>query len=146
MRILFGMAAILLAVFGLYRFMHSGAPSPGEVEPLVRSFLEESCNGEVEITQLDSIRVGDYAQQFGGWPVYANHEETCVEHDDSKPYKNTMTTTHDSGHDADRNVAVAFARRTASGHLELYTPELFQSAQRDMQKMLDHAFDNAKVN
>jgi hypothetical protein len=140
------LVAIPLAAFGLYRLAHSGAPSPQQVEPLVRSYLERSCPGGAEVSQLDGVRVGEYSQQFGGWPVYANHVETCVQHDPSKPYDNTTTLTHEAGHDADQNVAVAFAHRTMSGRLELYTPELFQQAQREMQQTLQHAFDNVKVN
>lgn len=140
------LVAIPLAAFGLYRFAHSGAPSAQQVEPLVRSYLERSCAGTVDVSQLDSVRVGEYSQQFGGWPVYANHVESCLEHDHSKPYENTTTVTHENGHDADRNVAVAFVRRSMSGRLELYTPELFQQAEREMQQTLQHAFDNVKVN
>lgn len=146
MRAGFWFLAIPLAVFGLYRFAHSGAPTPQQLEPLVRSYLESSCGGAVQISQLDQVSAGEYSEQFGGWPVYANHEEACVEHDSSKPYANTTTTTYDGSHDVERKVAVAFVRRSLSGRLELYTPALFQAAQREMQQTLQHALDNVKVN
>jgi hypothetical protein len=147
MRAGFWFIAVPLAVFGIYRFAHSGAPNPAQLEPLVRSYLESSCpGGTANVSQLDDISVGEYAEQFGGWPVYANHVESCVEHDASKPYANTSTTIYRGGQDADRKVAVAFVRRRLSGRLELYTPELFQAAQREMQQSMQHAFDNVKVN
>jgi hypothetical protein len=129
--------AIVVVVFGLYHFMHSGAPSTRAVEPVLRSYLESRCGGEVDIGQLDSIRVGAYSEQLGGWPVYANHTETCVQ--------NSMKTTYDGGHDADNNVAVAMVRRTASGRLEMFTPGFVQDAGREMQQMLNHAFDSAQT-
>lgn len=137
------LAAIVLAVFGIYHFAHFGAPSARQVEPLLRSYLVNSCKGEAEITQLDSIRVGAYVEQAHGWPVYANHVEDCVVHG---AYESTNTTTYDGGHDADRGVAVAFVRRSWSGRLELYIPDFYADAQRQMQQMMQHAFDNIKTN
>lgn len=146
MRVVLWLAVILLAGFGVYRFAHSGTPSAADVEPLLRSYLESQCTGASDVSQLDDIRVGEYSQQLGGWPVYANHVETCTDHDSSKPYQNSTHETYQGAHDADHNVAVAMVRRSASGRLEMYQPELFQAAQREMQQMLDHAFDNAKTN
>jgi hypothetical protein len=146
MRIGLWLIGICLAVFCAYRFVHSGAPSAGEVEPVLRSYLESRCVGELDISQLEDIRVGEYSGQLCGWPVYANHVETCVVHDGSTPYESTMRTTDEGGHDADRNVAVAMVRRTASGRLEMYTPGFVQAAGREMQQMLDHALDNTKTN
>jgi hypothetical protein len=133
---------IVLAVFGLYHFMHSGTPTVPEVEPVLRSYLVGQCDGDSEISQLDSIRVGQYSSPLGGWPVYANHVETCA----TSNSNGTMRSTYDGGHDGDRNVAVAMVRRTATGHLEMFTPAYVQAAGRDMRHMLDHAFDNAKTN
>jgi hypothetical protein len=138
-------AAIIVA-FGLYHFLRSGTPGAREVEPVLRSYIENQCNGEIDIAELDDIRVGDYSEQLGGWPVYANHVETCVGHDASKPYGNTTKTTYDGGHDADRNVAVAMVRRDTSGRLEMYSPAFVQDAGRQAQQLLDQAFDSAKTN
>lgn len=146
MRAGFWLLAIPLAALGLYRYAHSGAPNPRQLEPLVRGYLQSTCTGTLEVSQLDDISVGEYSEQFGGWPVYANHVESCVEHDSSKPYANTTTIVDQNGHDADRKVAVAFVRRTMTGRLELYTPQLFRAAQREMQQTLQHALDNVKVN
>jgi hypothetical protein len=38
-----------------------------------------------------------------------------------------------------------FARRTAAGNIELYTPAMFQSAQRDMKLSFQKALDNTQV-
>lgn len=132
------LVAILITIFGLYRFIHSRAPSATAVEPVLRSYLESQCTGEIDVSQLDDVRVGAYSEQLAGWPVYANHVETCTE--------DGRRQTYEGGHDADRNVAVAMVRRSASGRLEMYQPEFVQAAGREMQQMLDHAFDNAKTN
>ena len=145
MRTAFWLLAVPLAGFGLWHFAHSHSPSAGALEPLVRGYLAHSCNGDLDIKQLDSIRVGAYSEQFGGWPVYANHVEVCAVHH-SSPYAFTAKTTNESSHDADHDVAIAFARRTWSGRVELYTPELFEAGERQMQQALDHAFDHVKVN
>lgn len=142
MRPILWLCAIVVAVFGIYHVTHSGAPSAQQVEPLLRSYLVRNCQGDAEITQLDSIRVGDYAAQLHGWPVYANHVETC----DSSSTTGSTTMTYDGGHDADKNVAVAFIRRSWSGRLELYTPGFYQARERQMQQMMQHAFDNIKSN
>lgn len=134
--------AIVAVVFGLYHFMHSGAPTTREVEPVLRSFLVSQCNGDSEISQLDSIRVGPYSQPLGGWPVYADHVETCA----TSNGNGTMRSTYDGSHDGDRNVAAAMVRRTATGRLEMFTPGYVQAAGQEMQQMLNHAFDNAKTN
>ena len=148
MRGIVWLAAIALAVFGIYHLAHSRPPSAQQVEPLLRTFMkrsyrETSCRGQAAIKQLDGIRVGAYVEQFHGWPVYANHVEECVVHG---WYGSTMRTTYDGSHDADRNVAIAFVRRSWSGHLEVYTPEFFQAAQQQMQQMMQHAFDNPQTN
>lgn len=146
MRTGFWILAIPLVAFGVYRYLHSGAPTAEQVEPLVHRYLESSCAGSAQLRQLDGIRVGAYSAQFGGWPVFANHVEACVEHDRSRPYDNTTTTIHEGGQDADREVAVAFVRRRVTGRLELYIPELFQQAAQQMQQTMQHAFDNVTVN
>ena len=136
---------VLAGALGLWRFAHSGAPSPQQLEPMVRAWLEAECTGTLDIRQLDGIRVGEYSEQMGGWPVFANHIEACVTHDRSLPYQNRTQVIHQNGQDSDQAVAVAFARRTASGRIELYTPEIFKQGEREMQHALDHAFDNVKV-
>ena len=47
--------------------------------------------------------------------------------------------------DARRGVAVAFARKTSSGAVELFVPEIFQQGQQQMQQAFQSAFDNMKV-
>jgi hypothetical protein len=136
------LVAIVVVVFGLYHFMHSGAPTVGEVEPALRSYFASQCNGDSEVSQLDSIRVGEYSQPLGGWPVYANHVETCA----TSNGNGTMRSTYDGSHDGDRNVAVAMVRRTATGRVEIFTPGYVQAAGRQMQQMMDHALDGARTN
>jgi hypothetical protein len=146
MRIGVGLAAFALGAFAVWHFVHSGAPSAPQVEPLLRSYLESSsrCGGTVDL-QVDNVSIGPYLSQMGGWPVYADHVEEC--HGKVTGFDNSsLTTTYDGSHDAEKKVAAAFVRRTMSGRLELYVPEVFQSAQREMQQTMQHAFDNVKVN
>jgi hypothetical protein len=147
MRIGFWSAAIALAGIGIWHFAHSRAPSAAEVEPLLRSYLESKpdCAGTLTVKQLDSVALGPYMKEMGGWPIYANHQEVChVEQ--SSSYHSSSTTTFDSSDDATRQVAAAFARRTASGRIELYVPEIFQTGQRQMQESLQKAVNGLKVN
>lgn len=146
MRMGVGLAAFALGAFAVWHFAHSSAPSAAQVEPLLRDYLESNgnCGGSVDV-QLDKVSIGPYASQMGGWPVYANHVEEC--HGKVPGYENSsLTTTYDGSHDADKKVAAAFVRRTATGRLEMYTPEIFQSAQREMQQALQKGLDNMKVN
>jgi hypothetical protein len=148
MRVGFWLVALPLAGFGLWHWTHSGAPNLRQIEPLLRSYLESqhNCSGTLDIKQLDEISVGAYVQQMGGWPVYANHVEVCRAHDLSASYQSTVTTTYDGSHDADNKVAAVFARRTASGGVELFVPEIFQAGQRQMQEQLQKGLDSIKFN
>jgi hypothetical protein len=147
MRIGIWSAAIALAGFGIWHFTHARAPSAAEVEPLLRSYLEskQDCAGTLTVKQLDSVAVGAYMKDMGGWPIYANHKEEChVEQSGS--YHLTSTTTYDGSDDAASQVAAAFARRTATGGIELYVPGIFEAGQRQMQEALQKAADSVKVN
>lgn len=147
MRFGFWTAAVALAGFGFWHFAHSRAPSAADVEPLLRGYLESThdCTGTLTVNQLDSVAVGAYVSEMGGWPVYANHKEVC-QVEQSGAYHSTSTTTYDGSDDAARQVAAAFARRTATGRIELYVPDIFQAGQRQAQEALQKAVDSIKVN
>ena len=140
---------VLVAVGGLvaWHFLHSRPPTAAQVEPLLRSYLANAhnCSGTLVIKQLDSVSVGEYVDQMGGWPVYANHVEECRDTLGTS-YHSSVTTTYDGRQDAERNVAAAFARRTATGRVELYVPAVFQAGQREMQQALQKSLDSIKVN
>ena len=57
-----------------------------------------------------------------------------------------MRTTYGHSHDADRDVAIAFVRRSWFGHLAVYTKQFFPATQRRVQQMVQRAVDNAKTN
>ena len=65
------------------------------------------------------------------------HVETC--HEGGK------STTYDGSKDAEHKIAAVFARRTATGSIELYTPAIFQSAQRDMKLSFQKAMDSIQT-
>jgi len=139
MRAAFIVGAVGLVGFGLWYHHRHAEPSAAQVEPLVRDYLEqEPCaQGTLIVRQLDSISVGRYVDQFGGWPIYANHVEECRE--------GASSFTNDSSHDAERQVAVAFARRSSTGRLELFVPELFAQGQRAMSDAFQKAFDSVQI-
>ena len=141
-----GLAAFALGAFAVWHYAHPSSPSAAQVEPLLRTYLESTshCGGTIDI-QLDNVSIGPYTSQMGGWPVYANHVEEC--HAKVAGFDNSsLTTTYDGSHDAEKKVAAAFVRRSTSGQLELYVPEIYQGAQREMQQTLEHAVDSVKVN
>jgi hypothetical protein len=140
MRVSYWLIAVAAAAFGVWHYRSTSAPSVPQIEPLLKGYLVSdasvSCSGTMTLERLDSISIGEFSSQTGGWPVYAAHVETC--HHDSS------STTFDGSKDAERRVAAAFARRTAAGSVELYTPELFQNAQRDMQRTFRKALDSVQ--
>lgn len=129
--------AIAAVAVGVWRFRADAGPTVRQIEPLLENFLKSGCRGTLVLERLDSVAVGAFSSQTGGWPIYAAHVETCRE--------GGQSTTYDGSKDAERKIAAVFARRTAAGGIELYTPEIFQSAQRDMQRSLQTAFDGIQT-
>jgi hypothetical protein len=124
---------VVLAYFGYRHFQEPARPTVSDVETMLASYLE-SAKGNCSVSHLSDVSVGDFSSQFGGWPVYASHEEVCQDGDTSTTY---------SGLDhADKQVAAAFVRRSASGSIELFVPQFFQDAQQQLQG----ALDSAKIN
>jgi hypothetical protein len=110
-----------------------------------RDFLG-SGNGQCTVDHLSDVSVGKYAEQMGGWPVYASHAESCHQSSTSTATGTIDTsTTNVRLDDARKGVAVAFARRTSSGAVELFVPAIFQQGQQQMQQAFQSAFDNMKV-
>lgn len=135
-----------VALFGFWHFRSRATPSAQDVEPALRAYLTRTltskCSGSMTFEQLDNLSVGDYAPESGGWPVYADHAETCHEHFGVT----TSTTTYDGRGDAERHVAVAFVRRTVTGHVEVFLPDIFQAGERQMQQSLQKAVDGLQIN
>src|SRR5437879_7941970 len=120
------LVAIVAVAFVHYR--SHAAPSAREVESALRVYLSspksQNCSGSMTLEQLDEVRVGEYAEQFGGWPVYAAHRETCHEENRSSGYSSRYSQTFDGRRDGERNVAVAFVRRSVTGQVEVFVPGL----------------------
>lgn len=78
---------IAVAVCGALYFIYQkfsgpqGAPTVAQITPVVRSFIENKkssyCAGPYEIQHLSDITVGEYTEIFKGYPIYANHLESC---------------------------------------------------------------------
>src|SRR5438270_8676942 len=72
------LVAIVAVAFVHYR--SHAAPSAREVESALRVYLSspesQNCSGSMTLEQLDEVRVGEYAEQLGGWPVYAAHRRS----------------------------------------------------------------------
>ena len=119
-----------IAYFAYGRFSASDKPTPGVVEPLLANYLAVG-KGSCRVSHLADISIGDFSRQFGGWPVYAAHEETCQDGNTSSTYLGLD--------DAKKQVAAAYARRNAAGDIELFVPQFFQDAQQQLQGALDSA-------
>jgi hypothetical protein len=133
--------AIAAVVFGIWHFRSNSQPSVRQIEPLLKNYLESGassgCSGTLVLEQLDSVSVGTFNSQMGGWPIYAAHVETC--------HAGGNSVTYDGSKDAEHKVAAVFARRAADGSIELFTPAIFQSAQREMQQTFQKAFDSIQT-
>ncbi len=130
--------AVAAVIFGVWHFRSNGQPSVQQIEPLLKDFLKSGdCSGTLVLERLDSVSIGTFSRQMGGWPIYAAHVETC--HEGGK------STTYDGSKDAEHKIAAVFARRGIFGNLELFTPAIFQSAQRDMKLSFQKAFDSAQA-
>jgi hypothetical protein len=123
-----------LAYFAYGQFRAGSKPSASQVEPALAQYLGAG-RGACTVSHLSDISVGDFSEQFGGWPIYASHEETCEE-------GNTTTTFSGLDH-AKQKVAAAFARRGASGNIELFVPQLFQDARQQMNQELQQQLPSA---
>lgn len=138
--------AVAIAALYLGRgFWGPSAPSARDVEPLVRDFLE-SGNGRCTVDHLSDVSVGKYAEQMGGWPVYASHQETCRQSSTSATGVRLETSiTNMSLDDPRKGVAVAFARRSSGGAVELFLPAIFRQGEKQMQQTVQSALDNVKM-
>ena len=132
------MVAAGAAILAIWHWRSTSPPSAHQVEPLLRNYLvsgtSDKCSGAVTLEQLDDVSVGEFSSQFGGWPVYANHRETC--------HQGRSFMTYDGSKDVERHVAAVFVRRTPTGRLEVYVPSFFGDAQRQMEQAFQKALDN----
>jgi hypothetical protein len=133
--------AVAAVIFGVWHFRSNAQPSVQQIEPLLKDYFKSGasgdCSGTLVLERLDNVAVGTFSSQMGGWPIYAAHVETC--HEGGK------STTYDGSKDAEHKIAAVFARRTATGSIELYTPAIFQSAQRDMKLSFQKAMDSIQT-
>src|SRR5215469_18630745 len=141
MRKLMVVMVVGAAVFAIWHWRSNSPPSAKQVEPLLKDYLVSGasghCSGVTTLDQLDDVSVGEFSSQFGGWPVYANHRETCRQGHSSMTY--------DGSKDVERHVAAVFVRRTTTGRLEAYVPSFFADAQRQMDQTLQKALDSIQT-
>jgi hypothetical protein len=141
MRKLMVVMVVGAAVFAVWHWRSNSPPSAKQVEPLLKDYLLSGasgrCSGVTTLDQLDDVSVGEFSSQFGGWPVYANHQETCRQGNSSLTY--------DGSSDVERHVAAAFVRRTTTGRLETFLPSFFGDAQRQMEQTFQKALDNMQT-
>ncbi len=141
------LVAIVAVAFVHYR--SHAAPSTREVESALRVYLSspesQNCSGSMTLEQLDEVRVGEYAEQLGGWPVYAAHRETCHEENRSSGYSSRYSQTFDGRRDGERNVAVAFVRRSVTGQVEVFVPGLFGEGERRMRETIHKSLESIQL-
>lgn len=134
--------AVAAVYFGKGLFAPS-APSARDVEPLVRDYLLKG-NGYCTIEHLSDVSVGKYMEPFGGWPVYASHQETCRQASTTDTnVKIDTSTTYLGRADAQKDVAVAYVRRTSGGSIELFVPSMFEQAKQPTDQAMQGALDKA---
>src|SRR2546429_5126013 len=142
------LVAIVAVAFVHYR--SHAAPSAREVESALRVYLSppksQNCSGSMTLEQLDEVRVGEYAEQFGGWPVYAAHRETCHEENRSSGYSSRYSQTFDGRREGERNVAVASVRRSDTGQFEVFVPGLFGVGERQLRKTILKSMVSIQLN
>jgi hypothetical protein len=140
---------VAIAVVAFVYYRGHAAPSTGEIESALRVYLSspesQNCSGSMTLEQLDDVRLGAYAEQFGGWPVYAAHRETCHEANRSSGYSSRSSQTYDGRRDGGRNVAVAFVRRSVSGHVEVFVPGLFGEGERQMRETIQKSLESIQL-
>lgn len=107
-------------------------PSFAETEPGLRAFLigekAKTCGGTVQVDQLTIVRIGDYEDKFGGWPVYATFAVACVEGSSFSSWTNEDTSS--------TNWAT-IVRQKMDGGYECCVPELFRQRENEMSRSLD---------
>ena len=135
------MGVIVLILAGCQKDGGGPKPSTTDVTPALSGYLasEEASSvpGSVTVDQLSVTSVGDFNKDMGGWPVFAA-SYVVTRHQG-------VTTVHTTWRPPDSNTAVAFARRTANGGIECFTPEIFQKAQKDMNSAMQKALDNIQI-
>jgi hypothetical protein len=141
---------IAIAVVAFLYYRSHAAPSAREVESALRVYLSspdsQNCSGSMTLEQLDDVRLGEYTEQFGGWPVYAAHRETCHEVSRSAGYSLRSWQSYDGRHDGERNVAVAFVRRSVTGQVEVFEPALFRDGERQVRETIQKSLENIRFN
>jgi hypothetical protein len=140
------MGIMILTLSGCQKDEAGPKPSTAEVEPALKTFLtaqeaaKENSLGsgsvKVEVDQLSVTSVGDFSKEMGGWPVYTSAFEVTRHQGVS-----TVTEKHPSNSTA----AEAFARRTATGTIECFMPEVFQQAEKNMNSAMQKALDNIQI-
>jgi hypothetical protein len=137
MRKLTVVAVVVAASFAVWHWRSTSPPSANQVEPILKDYLlsgaSSNCPGAMTLDQLEDVSVGEFSSQFGGWPVYANHRETCRQ--------GSSSMTYDGSKDVERHVAAVFVRRTTTGRLEAYIPSFFGDAQRQIEQSFQKALD-----
>ena len=141
MRKLMLVVAVGITAYGVWHWRSTSPPSAAQVEPLLRDYLMANssghCSGTMTLEQLDDVSVGEFSSQFGGWPIYANHQETC--------HQGGSSMTYDGSKDVERHVAAVFVRRTTTGRLETYLPSIFGDAQQQLQQSFQKALDGMQT-
>ena len=141
---------IAIAVVAFLYYRSHAAPSAREVESALRVYLSspdsQNCSGSMTLEQLDDVRLGEYTEQFGGWPVYAAHRETCHEVSRSAGYSVRSWQSYDGRRDGERNVAVAFVRRSVTGQVEVFEPALFRDGERQVRETIQKSLENIRFN
>ena len=128
----FKMSAVMVLVVMMIGCSDRTAPSIAETEPLLRTFLTgekaKTCGGTVNVDQMSIVRIGEYEDKYGGWPVYATFTFVCVEVSSISSWTNDDTSS---------TKWVSVVREKSSGGYECYIPELFRQRENELSRQMD---------
>jgi hypothetical protein len=116
----------------------SSKPAVTEIENVVREYLisRSSClGGSVTLEGYNVTSVGDFVDQMGGFPVYASYLSRCVKPGSTITYDGTKH----------KEAAAAFVRKTGAGSYQAFTPQIFESAEKEIRAEMEKAFSKIKM-
>jgi hypothetical protein len=116
----------------------SSKPAITEVETVVREYLITRSNcvgGSVTIEGYNVTSVGDFADHMGGFPVYASYLSRCVKPGSTITYDGTKY----------KEAAAAYVRKTGVGSYQAFTPQIFESAEKEIRAEMEKAFSKIQM-
>jgi len=129
MRNLISMVAVLGFVALFSGCSDTASPTAETVKAPLMEFWRAEYSGKsgVEIDGPKNIRVGQYAPELGGWPVFADYAISYKDNGTNFTIRSSEKT------------PAAYAKNVA-GATVCFTPDLFKKLEKEMEAKFDKAF------